>query len=134
MMYCLDCKYNLQKLPANTCPECGQGFDTCDSTTYATSLRRLIPNEALAGTTCSVLYFVALYIDGQPSAMRHPAPWYYNYDKYIAFIILFGISIGLLLATIRLKRWIAASLGSLALLVMVIQIVRSVQGFLPYWF
>ncbi|MCH8824326.1 MAG: hypothetical protein IH984_12575 [Planctomycetes bacterium] len=121
-------------MPANTCPECGRAFDPTDNSTFATSLRRLIPKEALASITCSLIYFVALYVDSQPSAKRGIDHWYFHGVKFVAFIILFGISIGLLLAVIRLKRWIAASLGSIAVLVMVIHIVRWVQGFLPYWF
>ena len=137
-MYCLDCKYSLQQLPENTCPECGRAFDPADSSTFAKSLKRrfltLLPWEAIASIACSVIYFVSLFIDSQPSVIRHATPWYYNYDKYIAFIFIFGISIGLLLAVVRLKRGIAASLGLFSVLVMAWQIVRWVQGFLPYWF
>ena len=60
--------------------------------------------------------------------------WYDHGNKFVAFIILFAISVGLLLAAIRLRRWIVAGIGLLAVLVMVLQIVRWVQGFLPYWF
>ena len=134
MKYCLDCKYDLELLFSQTCPECGRPFDPSDSSTFATSLRRLIPNEALASIACSLIYFVALYVDSQPSGIRHANPWYDHGTKFVAFIIVFGISVGLLLAVIRLRRWIIAGIGSFAVLVMVLQIVRWVQGFLPYWF
>ena len=136
-MYCLDCKYSLQQLPANTCPECGRGFDPSNGSTFADSLKRippLPPNQVMASFACSLFYFIALYFDSQPSAVRHPTPWYYLYDKYLAFIILFGISVGLLLAVIRLRRWIATSLGLLVVLVMAWQIVQWIDRFLPYSF
>ena len=66
--------------------------------------------------------------------MRGIDRWYDHGGKFVVFIILFGISVGLLLAVIRLRRWIVAGIGSFAVLVMVLQIVRWVQGFLPYWF
>ena len=134
MKYCLDCKYDLELLFSQTCPECGRPFDPDDGSTFASSLRRRIPWEAWASVTCSVFYFVALYIDSQPSAIRGIDRWYDHGNKFAAFIILFAISVGLLLATIRLRRWIIAGIGSFAVLVMVLQIVRWVQGFLPYWF
>ena len=134
VMYCLDCNYDLQHLSANICPECGRAFDPSDSSTFATSLRRLIPNEALASIACSLIYFVALYVDSQPSGIRHANPWYDDGTKFVAFIVLFGISVGLLLAVIRLRRWTAVGIGALAVLVMIYYIVRWVVGFLPYWF
>ena len=66
--------------------------------------------------------------------MRGIDRWHDHGDKFVAFIILFGISVGLLLAVIRLRRWAAAGIGALAVLVMIYYIVRWVQGFLPYWF
>ncbi len=66
--------------------------------------------------------------------MRGIDRWYDHGYKFAGFIVLFAISVGLLLATIRLRRWIVASIGSFAVLLMVLQIVRWVLGFLPYWF
>ena len=134
MKFCRDCKYDLELLTSQTCPECGRPFDSNDSSTFASSLRRRIPWEAWASVACSVFYFVALYVDSQPSAMRGIDRWYDHGNKFAAFIILFAISVGLLLAAIRRRRWIVVGIGLIAVLVMVLQIVRWVQGFLPYWF
>lgn len=134
MKYCLDCKYDLELLSSQTCPECGRPFDSNDGSTFASSLRRRIPREAWASVACSVFYFVAIYVDSRPSAMRGIDRWYDHCYKFAGFIVLFAISVGLLLAAIRLRRWIVAGIGSFAVLVMVLQIVRWVQRFLLYWF
>ena len=137
-MYCLDCRYNLLYLSTNTCPECGSAFDPSDNSTFASQQnRRLItlpPRESIASIACSVIYYAILFIDSQPSARRGIDRWYYHGGKFIAFIIFFAISIGLLLAVIRLKRWIATSLGLLAAILMAWQIVQWIDRFLPYWF
>ncbi len=134
VMYRLDCKYDLELLPSQTCPECGRPFDPDDGSTFASSHRKRIPWEAWASVGCSAFYFVALYFDSQPSAMRGIDRWYDHGYKFAGFIIVFAISVGLLLATLRLRRWTAAGVGALTLLVMIYHIVRWVQGFLPYWF
>ncbi len=134
MKYCLDCKYDLEHLLTNTCPECGRPFDPDNDSTFASSLGRRIPSEVWASLACSALYFVALYLDTRPSAVRGIDRWYDHGYKFVGFILLFGFSVGLLLAVVRLRRWIVAGIGSFTVLVMVLQIVRWVHGFLPYWF
>ena len=66
--------------------------------------------------------------------MRGVDRWYDHGYKFAGFIILIAISVGSLRAVIRLRRWTVAGIGALAVLVVIYQIVRWVQGFLSYWF
>jgi len=40
MIYCRNCRYVLNGLPENRCPECGTGFDPADATTFLLSLHQ----------------------------------------------------------------------------------------------
>ncbi len=41
--YCLGCRYPLDLLPENRCPECGRAFDPCDPATFAPCAAKPIP-------------------------------------------------------------------------------------------
>ena len=53
--YCERCWYSLRGLNENRCPECGQGFDPDDPSTFRTSARR-----QNAGTIVVSMYAVSL--------------------------------------------------------------------------
>jgi hypothetical protein len=42
-MFCRQCRYILDGLPANRCPECGTGFDPLQAETYLTSPKAKLP-------------------------------------------------------------------------------------------
>jgi len=117
----LGCRYDLEHLRESACPECGRPFDPTDSSTFGPLPRRPIPWQALVSIACTIIFFTAIYIDGGPT-QRDPTPWYYERTRFVAFIILFAVAIGSLLATIRLRFWIAAAIGAIGIGAMVWQI------------
>lgn len=132
-MHCLGCRYDLEHLSTNACPECGRTFDPADPSTFGPLPSWRIPWQASASIACTVVFFAARYINSRPSARTHPDPWYCYHDgKFVAFVVLFGFAVGSLLATIRLRRWVAATVGALGVVGMVWQIVLWVIRFLPY--
>ncbi|MGD8450833.1 MAG: hypothetical protein PVJ57_03350 [Phycisphaerae bacterium] len=50
-MYCIDCGYPLDQLPATRCPECGAAFDEHDATTFADSPRGLQRAPVIAASS-----------------------------------------------------------------------------------
>ena len=129
---CLGCGYDLEHLRESACPECGREFDPTDPSTFGPLPHRRVPWQALASIACTVIFFVALYIDSRPSAGRHPAPWYYEGSKFLAFIVLFALAVGCLLATVRLRLWVAATIGAVGVVAMIWQVVLWVIRFVPY--
>ncbi len=113
--YCLGCGYDLEHLGESGCPECGRTFDPTDSSTFGPLPRRPIPWQGWASIACTIIFFVALYIDGRPTNLRDPTPWYFEGSKFVAFIVLFAVAVGSLLATIRLRFWIAATIGAIGI-------------------
>ena len=120
--YCLGCGYDLDHLRERACPECGRTFDPTDPSTSGPLPPRQIPWQALASVACTVIFFAALYIDSRPSASTHITPWYFEGSKFVAFIVLFAVAVGCLLATVRLRLWVAATIGAVGVVAMVWQI------------
>jgi len=127
--YCLGCGYDLEHLRESSCPECGRTFDPTDPSTFGPLPHRPIPWHALASIACTIIFFAALYIDRRPSTIRDPAPWYYEGSKSVAFIVLFAVAVGSLLATVRLRFRIAATIGAIGIVAMVWQIALWVIRF-----
>ena len=80
--YCLDCRYFLDHLKSNECPECGREFDASDSSTYSTHIKTLWPRWeiALALLLCLSLYYFSWHwdIDRIFAARRSGAWWFFQ--------------------------------------------------------